>query len=201
MYNMKITRVIALAVLLSVAALAPASIPAARALDHNPSPDLALPSLRHPGGTGRKQTGLACIRSGRADLQMERHDLGVCRASGDVVRRPQLSRESRHALPRTHLGEQQWQQSSHHTSFWLHTGYDSNPLVAATDGLDRGPRHFRLGDLHPAGKHQGRFSSHGSRNIHRRSGGGALHRGVLLLSREELIRFAHASPQMTRPAV
>ncbi|MCM3869104.1 MAG: DUF3455 domain-containing protein [Pyrinomonadaceae bacterium] len=53
MHNMKITRVIALAVLLSVAALAPASIPAARALDHNPSPDLPSPlcdTLEVPAG-------------------------------------------------------------------------------------------------------------------------------------------------------
>ena len=53
MHKMKIRRVLALALLFSVAALAPASIPAARAHDHNPGPDLPSPlcdSIEVPAG-------------------------------------------------------------------------------------------------------------------------------------------------------
>jgi Protein of unknown function (DUF3455) len=53
MYKMKITRVLALVLLFSVAALAPASMPTARAHDHNPEPDLPSPlcdTLEVPAG-------------------------------------------------------------------------------------------------------------------------------------------------------
>lgn len=53
----------------------------------------------------------------------------------------------------------------------------------------RWPRHFQLGDLRPAGEHHRRFSSHGSRLIHRRGGRSALRCRVLLLPREKLIRL------------
>ncbi len=64
--------------------------------------------------------------------------------------------------------EPQWRQSDRQPSGKLRPRSDRDCLVAAPDRLDGRPWHFRSRDLHPAGEHRRRFTSHCSRPIHRR---------------------------------
>ena len=67
--------------------LASASFLAVRAKGDNGAPDLPSRLRKHRGAW--RETDLSpCLRGGRAKLQMERRQLGVCGASGDLVLRP-----------------------------------------------------------------------------------------------------------------
>ena len=89
----------------ALAVLALASVPVARASEDNRAPDLPSPLCDRLQVQAGNRVAFHVYALGVQIYQVGRHQLGVCGAIGEIVRRRRVSRRSRHSLRRPHLGE------------------------------------------------------------------------------------------------
>ena len=154
MQKLKIKRASALVVLLAIAAFSATSLPAARAVAHDNSPDLPSPlcdSIDVP--VGNKVSIMPTLRACRCTDGTARP--GRLLSRWRPCSQTRVSRKSRHSLSWTNLGEQQWQQSARGScaKYRLYAGGERHSLAAAPDSFDRWSRPLQFGDLHPACEH------------------------------------------------
>ena len=119
-----------------LAVLALASIQFARASEDNRAPDLPSPLCDRLQVQPGNKVSFHVYTLGVQVSRWNGTSWDVCGAIGKIVRRPRVSRGSRHSLRRPPLGEPQWRQSRRQPAGKLRPRSDGDCLVAAPDGLD-----------------------------------------------------------------
>ena len=133
----------------------PAIAAASRGVDLGQCTDLGRPQ--------REQARLPRLGRRRADLPVERGDLGLPGAVRDALLRRQSHGQGRHPLRRSDLGEH-WRQHRHREAEQALRGeLCGHSLAAARRGAERRLRHLPRRLVHPARQHGGRAGAERSR--------------------------------------